>query len=179
MSVDNKLIPRSSKSNENVADSIISKECIDLINFRINEEEKSWRLYENMYLWLEDNGYTNAAKLWRSYAQEELMHADWGKQYLLGLGIQPELRGMPQLSKDMDFVSIIKDSYAHEVKITKQCQEMAKESMTKGDFMLHELSLKYLKEQHEELSRQQNWLDQLNSFGTDKIALRLLDAAMA
>lgn len=159
---------------------LISKDCIDLLNFRINEEEKSWRIYENMYLWLENKGYVNAAALWRSYAAEELSHADWAKQYLLRLGIKPTLLEIPPVQTDIvDFPSIIKDSYDHEVKITLQCQIMAKDAMMSGDFMLQELAFKYLKEQNEELGRQQNWVDQLESFGSDKMALRLLDSAMA
>jgi ferritin len=156
----------------------MSQGCIDLLNFRINEEEKSWRLYEDMYLWLEDNGYVNAAILWREYAMEELTHADWAKKYLLGLGVKPELLPMPAVNGNYSFPSIIKDSYDHEMTITKQCQELAKYALGKGDFMLLELAQQYLKEQHEELSRQQNWVDQLEAFGSDNIALRLLDAAM-
>jgi ferritin len=50
--------------------------------------------------------------------------------------------------------------------------------MKKADHMLYELALKFLKEQVEEHSKMQNWVDQLNSFGTDKIAMRLLDHEM-
>ena len=176
MSVSN-LKPREEKAT--VKSDLISQGCIDLLNYRINEEEKSWRMYEDMYLWLEDKGYVNAAALWRTYAQEELTHADWGKQYLLGLGIKPKLLAMPALSGNYSLPSIIKDSHAHEVLITKQCQVLAMKATAEGDFMLHELALQYLKEQHEELGRQQNWLDQLESFGSDRLALRLLDNAMA
>jgi ferritin len=69
-------------------------------------------------------------------------------------------------------------SYDHEIEVTKQIQVMAKDSMTKGDYMVHELALRFLKEQVEEHNKMQNWMDQLKSFGTDKTAMRLLDHEM-
>lgn len=173
-------VNKSSTPGSHKMTDIISDKAIEFLNFRINEEEKSWRIYENMYLWLEDNGFTGAAKLWRQYAEEELKHANWAKDYLVGLGFQPELRQMPTLKKDMGSLpDIIRLSLEHEIKITVQCNKLAKESLTEGDFMLHELALQYLKEQHEECSRQKNWVDQLEAFGSDKIALRLLDTKMS
>jgi ferritin len=50
--------------------------------------------------------------------------------------------------------------------------------MKKGDHMLYELALKFLKEQVEEHNKMQNWKDQLKAFGEDKIAMRLLDHEM-
>jgi ferritin len=44
--------------------------------------------------------------------------------------------------------------------------------------MLYELSLKFLKEQVEEHDKMQTWVDKLEAFGTDKLALRLLDNEM-
>jgi ferritin len=44
--------------------------------------------------------------------------------------------------------------------------------------MLYDLALKFLKEQVEEHNKMQNWVDQINAFGTDKIAMRLLDHEM-
>ena len=61
---------------------------------------------------------------------------------------------------------------------TKQIKELATDAMSKGDHMLYEFALAYLKEQVEEHNKMQNWVDQLNSFGTDKIAMRLLDHEM-
>jgi ferritin len=56
---------------------------------------------------------------------------------------------------------------------------MATETLKKGDHMLYELCLKYLKEQVEEHDKMQNWMDRLSTFGEDKIALRMLDDEMA
>jgi ferritin len=47
------------------------------------------------------------------------------------------------------------------------------------DHILYELCLAYLKEQVEEHDKMQTWMDKLNTFGTDPLALRLLDNDMA
>jgi ferritin len=69
-------------------------------------------------------------------------------------------------------------SFDHEVEVSTQCMKLADAAFKKADHMLYELALKYLKEQVEEHDKMQNWVDQLEAFGTDKIAMRLLDHEM-
>jgi ferritin len=158
---------------------LISDECIDLLNYRINEEEKSARLYEHMSHWLDLNGYVNASKLWSIYGKEEYNHAQWAKDYLLGLSVKPETRTLDGCECEYSgLVEIINKSYEHEEEITMQCKELAKCAMECGDFMLFDLATRYLREQHEELTKLQYWVDQAKEFGDDKIALRLLDHEM-
>lgn len=158
---------------------IISPECIEMLNFRAQEEEKSSRLYEDMYMFLDNLGYTGAGALWHKYAHEEMVHVEWARGYLLGLGIQPEMREMPLIkSSYTGLPDIIKKSYNHELEITKQCKELASCALKEGDHMLYELALRYVKEQHEELTKMQTWLDKLEAFGEDATALRFLDNEM-
>jgi ferritin len=158
---------------------LITDECIKILNYRIEQEDYSSRVYLAMSMWLDDKGFVNAAKLWKKYSDEERGHADIAREYLLDLGIRPktpllnqpvqEFSGLPQ---------IIRDSYDHEVDITVQCKELAAHAMKMGDHMLYQLAATYLKEQIEEVGKAQNWIDQLESFGEDKIAMRLLDHEM-
>jgi ferritin len=165
--------------NDKKSSKLISDECIEMLNFRISEEEKSARLYESMSIWLDDNGYIYATQLWDKYSKEEYSHAQWAKDYLLGLAIKPELRDIESCSCDYDSLAqIIKKSHEHETEITIQCKELAKCAMECGDFMLFDLASKYLREQHEELTKLQFWLDQVKTFGDDPISLRLLDHEM-
>jgi ferritin len=158
---------------------LITDDIIKYLNYRIEQEEYSSRIYLAMSMWLDNKGYVNAAKIWRKYSNEELEHADWSRTHLLSFGVQPVT---PKLdSPEQSFAGlpeIIKMSYDHEIEVTKQIQVMAKDSMTKGDYMVHELALRFLKEQVEEHNKMQNWMDQLKSFGTDKTAMRLLDHEM-
>lgn len=158
---------------------LITTECIDYLNYRIQQEEYSSRIYLAMSMWLDNTGYVNAAKLWKNYSTEEMTHADWSRTYLLSMGVQPST---PMLNAPTQNFSglpeIIKVSFDHEVTITMQIKDLASDAMKKGDHMLYELALKFLKEQVEEHGKMQNWKDQLKAFGEDKIAMRLLDHEM-
>ena len=157
----------------------ISKKIEDLVNFRIQQEELSSRLYLAMSKWLMFNGYAGASKLWKKYSDEEQAHADKAKDMLLAFGIQPDTPALakpPQTFQGLP--DIIRKSYDHEMEVTNQCQELTKAAMNEGNFMVMELGLWYSKEQVEELDKMQTFLDKLEAFGEDKIAMRLLDEEM-
>ncbi len=62
---------------------LISTECIDYLNYRVQQEEYSSRIYLSMSMWLNNKGYVGAAALWRKYSDEEMAHAEWSRTYLL------------------------------------------------------------------------------------------------
>jgi ferritin len=158
---------------------LISEHCVDYLNYRIQQEEYSSRVYLAMSMWLNNKGYSGAAGLWKTYSDEELKHADWSRTYLLSFGIQPLTPRLDQPAQNFSGLpQIIQDSFDHEILVSTQCKQMASESFKKGDHMLYELSLKFLKEQVEEHDKMQTWVDKLEAFGTDKLALRLLDNEM-
>lgn len=158
---------------------VISKTIINLLNYRIQQEEQSSRIYKAMSVWLNLNGYTGASKLWGSYSKEELDHADWAYKYLLDLNLLPvtpsqeepeiEFKGLPQ---------IIALTMKHELDITNQCKDLSMQCLRENDIMTFGLAQKYVEEQINEIAKAQLWIDKLNAFGEDKIALRLLDEEM-
>jgi len=158
---------------------LLSDECISVLQYRIQQEELSSRLYQAMSLWLNNEGYSGAASLWMKYSQEELTHANWSRDYLLAMGITPDvplLTAQPNVFPGLP--QIIEQSYDHEILVTKQCKELADRAFKCGDHMLYTLAGQYLKEQIEEHDKMQTWVDKLKAFGSDKIALRLLDNEM-
>lgn len=181
--VPNPLNNQQSSSQQNVAGTknpLISQLCVDTLNYRIQQEELSSRIYLAMSMWLNNKGFTGAASLWKKYSSEEMTHADWARDYLLSFGVQP---GTPVLEKPEQtfegLPEIIKKSFDHEIEVSKQIKQMADHAMKISDHMLYELCLKYLKEQVEEHDKMQTWMDKLDAFGTDKVALRLLDNEMS
>lgn len=171
-----KLAKAPSTKDKNI---LLSDECVDYLNYRVQQEEYSGRIYMSMAMWLENNGYVNAGKLWRRYSDEEMKHADIARTYLLSMGVQPLTPKLDAPNQNFSGLpEIIEMSYDHEITVTKQIKDLASDAFKKGDHMLYELALSYLKEQVEEHNKMQNWVDQLNSFGTDKIAMRLLDHEM-
>lgn len=171
----NKGMPATSSSNP-----LLGQPCVDYLNYRIQQEEYSSRIYMSMSMWLNNKGYSGAAALWRKYADEELTHADIARKYLLSFGIQPVTPKLDEPQQNFSGLpEIIKMSFEHEIEVSKQIKEMADHALSMGDHMLYELCLAYLKEQVEEHDKTQTWVDKLEAFGTDKIALRLLDNEMA
>ena len=155
---------------------LIKPELLELLQYRINEEEKSSRIYANMVLYFENTGYVGAAKVWQKYSEEEMIHANWAKEYLLSLGIKPQSRALPELPDTFTGLKeIIYISFNHELEITRQCQELASAALTAGDHLLYRLAMRYLEEQIEEQDKFQTLIDQLETFGDDKVSLRLLD----
>lgn len=164
------------KTKNKTENPFATKECIDILNFRIEQEEQSSRLYHAMSVWLNDNGFMGAAKAWQTDADGEMVHAGWAKEFLLDMGIQPKIPALKEPEqKFMGLPDIIRKSYAHEIVVTKQCTDLATHAMKYGNHLLYQLAIKYLNEQQEELGKIQTLIDKLEAFGEDKIALRLLD----
>lgn len=139
---------------------LLSAETVELLEYRINQEEFSSRLYEYMSLWLENKGYFNTAKLYAKYSSEELTHAGWAKSYLLDYGYTPCLKALP--SPETEYKScgeILEATLTHELLIQKQCEEMAAKSLKSNQFVLHHLALRYCGEQAEEVGKAINLLD--------------------
>ena len=158
---------------------LISEAAITMLNFRIQQEEASSRIYKAMSMWLNNSGYIGAAKLWLKYSDEELTHANWAREYLLDMGVQPTTPKLEAPTQNFSGLpEIIQLSYDHEIVITKQCKQFATDSFKEGDHMLYQLALKYLQEQVEEHGKMQNWVDRLAAFGEDKLAMRFLDDEM-
>lgn len=155
---------------------IISQKIVDLLNFRIQQEEQSSRIYKAMSVWLGLNGYTNSEKLWQKYSNEELTHANWAYQYLLDLDIKPITPSQEQPQNDFKGLpNIIALSIAHEIKITEQCKSLSKACLSEGDVMTFVIAQKYVAEQIEELGKIDLLVKQLETFGENKTDLRLLD----
>lgn len=158
----------------------ITKDCIDILNFRIEQEEQSSRLYQMMSLWLNNNGFMGAASAWEKDAQDEIKHAQWAKDFLLDMGVTPKLPALkepPQVFAGLP--DVIRKSYDHEIMVTKQCNDLATHALKHSNHLLHQLSMKYLQEQQEEIGKLQTLLDKLEAFGEDGAALRLLDNELA
>lgn len=151
-------------------------QVVAVLNYRIEQEEYSARMYHAMSMWLNDHGYMGAAKAWQNDSDDEMKHAMWAKEYLLDMGVQPTI---PALAKPPQTFTglpdIIRQSFDHEVMVTTQCNDLANKALKSGDNLLYQLANRFLVEQQEELGKVQTYLDKLESFGEDKIAMRLFD----
>lgn len=158
---------------------VITPKIVDLLNYRIEQEEYSSRMYLSMSMYLNDKGYVGAAKLWKKYSDEELTHAKLAYDFLLDMGLQPKVPALSAPPQDFDgLADIIYLSYDHEIEIYRQCSELAKAAMAEGNMMLYPLAIKLTGEQQEELGKLQNWIDRIETFGQEPMLLKELDEEM-
>lgn len=141
-------------SNANDPSIFISLQMIDAINYRIVMEEHSSRIYLAMHLWLEDQGFFNAAKLWKKFSSEENNHADWCRDHLLSLNILPQTREIPVVPNEfLSIADVVYKTLEHEITVTQQCKDLAKLAMQEGDTLAYTLAHKMVAEQVEELKK--------------------------
>lgn len=157
----------------------LSASIVKLLNYRVEQEEFSSRLYLSMSIWLDDKGFAGAAELFKQYSNEELVHADKAKSMLLANGIRPITPALKQPKQDfLSLPDVVISALAHEKEITKQCYALTKAAHTEENYMVVELGLWYSKEQAEELSKVQYFIDRLEAFGEEPSMLRELDEEM-
>ena len=139
---------------------MLEQKVIDILNYRISQEQISSKIYECASLWLDNTGLKNFAALYEKYAEEELKHANFSKEFLLSYGITPKLKAIPEQQCEFDNLQEIIDlTLLHEQEITRQCSELKLFAVKEGIPTLETLALKYCAEQVEELSKAQNLVD--------------------
>jgi ferritin len=152
---------------------LISKKTIDLLNFRINQEQMVSKNYEQMYLWLQNEGYFNAAQVWKKNYEDELKHASWAKDYLLSFNIMPELDIISESENVFNsFEEIAQKTLKFETETTMQCRALAKHALEEGDYNLLVLANKYNEEQIEEMGLIYDILD-IIKLSSDKLIVEM------
>ena len=104
---------------------MLDQKVIDIVNYRIAQEQISSKIYECMSLWLNNIGLKNFAALYDKYSHEELKHADWSKDFLLSYAIVPKLKTIPEQQCDFESLQdILEITLSHEQEISRQCAEL-------------------------------------------------------
>ena len=154
-----------------------NSKLVKLLNYRINQEEYSSRLYHAMSLWLDNEGYKSASK-WQTYSDEEMVHAAKVKDFLKSFGIMPEIQTIQDVdcSGFKDLPNIIKLSFEPELEISRQCEELAKAGEADGNLMVYDLGMWFVREQVEEIDKTTTLMDLVKTFyDGSKVSLSLLD----
>lgn len=162
------------------ASDLFSELAIEILNFRIQKNELNHRRYLAMSTWLDNAGYTNAAKLWKENSNDENKHSFLARQILISLGIYSDVKAVDAIENDFkDLPDIIRKTYFNKIEVADKCKTYAKDSLNKGDTLANQYSLEYLNEIIGELGEFQTLIDKLEAFGEDKIAIRFLEADIA
>jgi ferritin len=129
-----------------------------------------------MYLWLQDKGYTGAAKLWKRYSEEEMKHASWAEDFLDSFNIKPAIRPLEEPPCEFEGLGdIIRRTLEHETNITNECNELARICLSEINMSAFSLAMKYVAEQVEEMDKSYFLYNRLQLFGEDPVSLRIFD----
>jgi len=141
-------------------ENLLDAKIVDLLNYRIQQEEYSARLYMHMSLWLDNKGYKHMSKLYKDYSEEERAHAQWACDFLLNHGITPDLKAIPSpTSEYSSCMDLLEATLEHELDIQKQCEEMAEKALEFKNAALRSLALKYCEEQVDEIGKAIDLID--------------------
>ena len=158
---------------------LIPASLVDLLNYRINQEELSSRLYYAMHEWLEDKGYFGAASMMKRWSREEEDHAGWAREFLESYGVLPMVDAIGKVQTQyISLKDVMTSAYKHEVDITKQCNDLAKLATKEECYSVMPLALRYMKEQTDEIDKTISWLDRLELVGDDPRELMMIDREM-
>jgi ferritin len=149
----------------------INKEAIALLNYRIQQEQYTSKVYEQMSLFLQNESYLQSAKAWKKFSEEELEHANLAKEYLMSFNVMPELMTIEEPMNDFkDLVDIIQKTYDLEVKTTEQVKDLSDKAFELKDWSLFSLSQKYTEIQIEGMDEANTLMD-IAKMTTDKLIL--------
>lgn len=149
----------------------INEEVIKLLNYRIQQEQYSSKIYEQMAAWLQNASFLKCAKVWTKFALEELTHAEIAKDYLLSFNVMPELMVIDEAPNDFkDIKDLIQATFDHEVLITTQCLELTNKAMELKDWTLFALGQKFNEIQRGEMDEVYNLLD-ISNLSNDNLIL--------
>ena len=141
-------------------ENLLDNKIVELLNYRIQQEEYSARLYMQMSLWLDNKGYKHISKLYKNYSKEERQHAQWACDFLLNHGVTPELNTLESPYVEYkDCFEVLEDTLKHERDILKQCEELAQKAGELKSYALQSLAFKYCEEQVDEIGKAIDLLD--------------------
>jgi len=158
---------------------LIPKEIVDLLNYRVNKEEHSSRIYFAMHEWLDSNGYFGASKMMQGWSEEEQGHAGWARKFLEDFDFLPKVEAIGSVQTEYSsLMDVMKAAYKHEIEITTQCNTLATEIVKQNCFCALPLALRYMSEQRDELGKTSSWLDRLSLVKDDPRELMMIDREM-
>lgn len=155
---------------------MISKKIEETINFQIQLEEQSSRIYMAMASWCEVNGFSGAAKFLYMHSDEERLHMTKLIKYLNDKGGYATLQAleMPN-SSYKSLLDVFEQILKHEEFITESINKLFGIAFDEKDFTTSQFLQWYIEEQIEEESLFKGILDKFRLAGNQTGGLFHLD----
>lgn len=128
-----------------------SDKVAKLLDEKIKFEAESSQIYKAMSVWFDMYGFTQLAKLYKKYSEEEREHMDKIYEYCLKrnyLPNTPALAGQPNAYSGVE--EILYKTYEHEIFITESYRELINSCLAESDHVTRVLAEEILTEQIEE-----------------------------
>jgi len=156
---DTEIITEEAKKNSIEQKPRLSKSIASILNKQIENELYSSQIYRSFSAWLDDKGWIGGSELFFKYADEELGHMSKIYTYLYeknSRAIVPNVKNVPQDFNDVR--DLVEKALEHEMKVTKNWNEIANKAKSEDDNDTYSFALGYVNEQREEEEKIRNIL---------------------
>lgn len=126
-------------------------EMVDALNGQIVIEFNTVSLFQSMYAWCEDKGFSNASKFFQWKVREEQGHVNKVYTYMLKKGILPTTPIIIQPTKDyLDLYDIIEECRLYQVGVTQSYEKIGELAISLGDHTTYNFIQFFLADQIDE-----------------------------
>lgn len=157
----------------------LSKKIEEILNSQIAHEYSNVFFYQRIAQSLEFNGWFGAAKLFKKYSAEEVVHAEKLMSFMQDMDCYPEV---PPVAK-MDFTfkdieQVAKAAYDREAKTTDMVNAISLAALSEKDITTHTFIQWFVNEQIEELGKTLYWIDRIEMMKKNGASLFFIDEEM-
>jgi ferritin len=156
---DTNILTEEAKKNSVEQKPRLSKSITSVLNKQIENELYSSQIYRSFSAWLDDKGWIGGSELFFKYADEELGHMSKIYKYLYeknARALVPNVKNVPQEFNDIR--DLVEKALEHEMKVTKNWNEIANKAKSEDDNDTYSFALGYVNEQREEEEKIRNIL---------------------
>ncbi len=171
ISIKSEILKKQCEENEMLTNQMVKK-----LNDQLNLEFYSSNLYLQMSAWCDDQNFPSFGKFLRDHASEERQHMERLFDYVLDCGALALIGKIeaPE-SEYKSLLDVFRAAYQHELKITKEINELVDYALTQKDFSTFHFLQWYVAEQHEEEKLFKSIVDKLELVGENKRDLFFMD----
>jgi Ferritin-like protein len=155
---------------------MLTNQMVKKLNDQLNLEFYSSNLYLQMSAWCDDQNFPSFGKFLRDHAGEERQHMERLFDYVLDCGALALIGKIEAPEAEYkSLLDVFKAAYQHELKITKEINELVDYALTQKDFSTFNFLQWYVAEQHEEEKLFKSIVDKLELVGENKRDLFFMD----
>lgn len=158
----------------------MSKKVFDMINEQMSFEIESALIYKSMEVYAADIDLDGFASWLDTQAEEELLHAEGMKDFLLSVDYKPTYKVIPQPEAEYeDILDVMKKAFEHEKLVSSKIREIAKVAREEDDERVISFIKLYIDEQVEEEDTFNKVVTKLERINGNWPSLYFMDAEMA